>query len=86
MTTERTSALAHSAGQPLGTAVRVVRIMPVEYSPVMTSTPRTATTSLARSAPVSHDGGVVQQRDEDGRVLGFRGRVVGLTAVKKTAR
>src|SRR5674476_329698 len=46
----RTTALAHSAGRRRGTAARVERIIPVEYSPVMTSTPRTTTASCARSA------------------------------------
>src|SRR5665811_1876486 len=41
---------AHSAGRRRGTAARVERIIPVEYSPVMTSTPRTTTASCARSA------------------------------------
>ena len=36
----KTSAFAQSAGTRLGTAVRVARIIPVEYSPVMSRTPR----------------------------------------------
>jgi hypothetical protein len=74
VTAARTNAFAHSAGSRFGTAVSVDRIMPVEYSPVTMSTPRTATTRFARSAPVSTTDGVMQQRNERRRVRGFRGR------------
>ena len=38
-------AFDHSTGSRLGAAVRLERIMPVVYSPVMVSAPRTATAS-----------------------------------------
>ena len=47
----RRAILAHSTGSRRGTAIRLERIMPVEYSPVMTITPSTPTASCARCQP-----------------------------------
>ncbi len=47
MTAAKTAAFAHSTGSRRGTADSVARIMPVEYSPVTTSTPSTPTASCA---------------------------------------
>ena len=52
VTTPNTRALEMSAGTRLGTAVRVERIIPVPYSPVMTSAPRTATTNWLKAMPM----------------------------------
>src|SRR5215204_5743768 len=51
VTANSTTALAASAGNRVGTAASVERIIPVEYSPEMTSTPSTATTSWPKYAP-----------------------------------
>ena len=48
MAVNSTTAFAQSAGSRFGTAVSVERIMPVEYSPLITSTPSTATTSCPK--------------------------------------
>lgn len=45
VTTPNTVAWEKSAGSRFGTAVRVGRIMPVPYSPVMTMASRTVTTN-----------------------------------------
>ena len=50
-TMAKTAALAHSTGRRRGTAQKVAKIMPVEYSPVITSTPRTLTVSVAKCTP-----------------------------------
>src|SRR5438270_12405999 len=52
-TDPKTAVFAHSTGSRLGTAVKLARIIPVEYSPVMTSTPRTAIASWERLTPAS---------------------------------
>ena len=52
--TASTTALAHSAGRRRGTAARVERIIPVEYSPVMTSTPSTTTAREAMLAAMEN--------------------------------
>src|SRR5947208_6025575 len=39
-TTAKTAVFAQSTGSRFGTAVKLARIMPVEYSPVITSTDR----------------------------------------------
>ena len=46
-----TTALSHRTGSRLGTAQNVERIMPVEYSPVITSTPSTPIESSAKMTP-----------------------------------
>ena len=46
-TTAKTATFAQSTGSRLGTAPIVARIIPVEYSPVITSTPRTPIASCA---------------------------------------
>ena len=43
-----TAIFATRTGSRRGTAIRLERIMPVEYSPVMTSTPSTPIASCAR--------------------------------------
>jgi hypothetical protein len=48
VTAANTMILAHSTGSRRGTAIRLERIMPVEYSPVMTRTPRTPIANWAR--------------------------------------
>ena len=53
--TNSTIALAASAGRRFGTAVSVERIMPVVYSPLMTSTPSTPTTSWPKNTPNTED-------------------------------
>ena len=50
-TAERDAAFAHSTGSRCGTAAKVERIMPVEYSPVITSTPSTPIASCAMCQP-----------------------------------
>ena len=50
-TTEVTSALAHSRRPRWGTAAREERICPEEYSPVITSAARTATTTCPKVTP-----------------------------------
>jgi len=47
-----TIALAHSAGRRVGTAAKVDRIIPVEYSEVIASTPSTASVSWATPYPM----------------------------------
>ena len=46
-----TTALPHSTGSRRGTAAKLTRIVPVAYSPVTTSTPRTPTASSASWTP-----------------------------------
>src|SRR6478752_5757081 len=48
-----TASLPHNIGSRLGTTVNDERIIPVLYSPVISSTPRTPTASWARNVPVS---------------------------------
>ena len=48
VTAAKTPSLAHSTGSRRGAAMRLERIIPVEYSPLMTSTPRTPIASWAR--------------------------------------
>ncbi len=50
-TSPYTAALDHSTGSLRGTAARVERIMPVEYSPAVTSTPSTPRASWAKFVP-----------------------------------
>jgi len=52
-TTPKTTIFAHSTGRRLGTAVKLARIIPVAYSPVITSTPRTPMASCERLTPAS---------------------------------
>jgi hypothetical protein len=47
----KTSALPQSTGSRRGTAAMVERIIPVEYSPVIASTPRTPSESWAKLIP-----------------------------------
>src|SRR5688500_14835448 len=51
VTANNTTALAARAGNRERTAASVERNIPVEYSPVITSTPSTATTSWPKNAP-----------------------------------
>ncbi len=51
MTAAKTAVLAHRTGSRFGTAQKVERIMPVVYSPLITSTPRTPIESWARPTP-----------------------------------
>jgi len=53
VTTPKTNVFAQSTGSRLGTALKLARIIPVEYSPVMTSTPSTATASCETLTPAS---------------------------------
>ena len=48
VTEANTAILAHSTGSRRGTAIRLERIIPVEYSPLITSTPSTPIASWAR--------------------------------------
>jgi hypothetical protein len=86
VTAARTSAFAQSAGSRFGTAVSVERIIPVEYSPVMMSTPRTATTSFARSAPTSTTAGSCSSATSSPASSGLVAGSNASRAVKKTAR
>ena len=52
-TTPKTAVFAHKTGSRFGTAVKLALIIPVEYSPVITSTPRTAIASCERLTPAS---------------------------------
>src|SRR5207248_3035365 len=52
-TAPKTAVFAHRTGSRLGTAVKLALIIPVEYSPVMTRTPRTAIASWERLTPAS---------------------------------
>src|SRR6266496_3253127 len=52
-TTAKTAVFAQSTGRRFGTAVKLARIIPVEYSPVITSTPRTAIASCETLTPAS---------------------------------
>ncbi len=52
-TTPYTAALDHSTGSRRGTAARVERIIPVEYSPAVTRTPRTPSASWPKPVPNS---------------------------------
>src|SRR4051812_38261147 len=52
-TTAKTPVFAQSTGSRFGTAVKLARIMPVEYSPVITSTPRAAIASCEALTPAS---------------------------------
>src|SRR6185437_16887509 len=51
VTSPKTAVLAHSTGRRFGTAAKLARIIPVEYSPVITSTPSTAIASWERFTP-----------------------------------
>ena len=51
----KTTALARSAGNRLGAAVRVERTIPVPYSPVITRVPRTAMTNWLKVIPTVAD-------------------------------
>src|SRR5215831_18467168 len=53
VTTPKTAVFAQSTGSRLGTALKLARIIPVEYSPVMTSTPSTAIASCETLTPAS---------------------------------
>ncbi len=48
VTEANTAIFAHSTGSRRGTAIRLERIIPVEYSPLITSTPSTPIASWAR--------------------------------------
>ena len=48
VTAEKTPILAHSTGSRFGTAMKLDRIMPVEYSEVMIMTPSTPIAASAR--------------------------------------
>src|ERR1043165_9951015 len=48
---ENTASFAQSTGRRFGTAVRLARIIPVEYSAVIVSTARTAIASWDRLTP-----------------------------------
>ena len=52
-TPANTASLPHSMGSRRGTTVSEERIIPVLYSPVISSTPRTPTASCAKNVPVS---------------------------------
>ena len=52
-TTPKTTIFAHSTGRRFGTAVKLARIIPVEYSPVTTRTPSTPIASCERLTPAS---------------------------------
>ena len=52
-TTPNTAALAASTSGRFGIAASVARIIPEEYSPVITSTPRTPISSRPREMPAS---------------------------------
>ena len=51
VTAPKTPTFAHSTGSRFGTAVNEARIIPVEYSPVMISTPSTPIASCASWTP-----------------------------------
>ena len=48
LTAAKLAALAHRTGRRWGTAIKLERICPVEYSPEITSTPSTPIASWAR--------------------------------------
>ncbi len=52
VTSPKTPAFAHNTGSRLGTAANVERIIPVEYSPLITSTPSTPIASCATVTPI----------------------------------
>jgi hypothetical protein len=52
VTVPKTPALAHRTGSRFGTAARVERIIPVEYSPLITRTPSAPRASWARLTPI----------------------------------
>ena len=52
-TAAKTAVFAQSTGRRFGTAVKLARIIPVEYSPVITNTPNTATASCDTLTPAS---------------------------------
>ena len=59
MTTLNTASLAHRTGSRFGTTVRDARIMPVAYSPLISSTPSTPTASCEMLTPLRlRDDGV----------------------------
>ena len=64
MTAANTATFAHSTGRRLGTAENVERIIPVEYSPVITSTPSTPIESCAMPTPGEVDPQPVQEEAE----------------------
>ncbi len=49
--TTSTASFASSAGRRVGTAANVERIIPVPYSPLITSTPSTAAMSCVKVVP-----------------------------------
>ncbi len=53
VTAAKTASFAQRNGSRLGTAPSEARIIPVEYSPVITSTPRTPIASCENRAPMS---------------------------------
>ena len=53
MTAPKTAVFAQSTGSRFGTALKLARIIPVEYSPVITRTPSTAIASWETLTPAS---------------------------------
>ena len=51
VTAANTATFAHSIGRRFGTAASVERIMPLEYSPAMISTPSTPDRQLGQFEP-----------------------------------
>src|SRR2546425_11259280 len=57
VTSAKTAVLAQSTGRRFGTAAKLAGIIPVEYSPVITSNPRTAVANGGRVGPAQALGG-----------------------------
>lgn len=67
-TSPNTAALDHSTGSRRGTAASVERIMPVEYSPAVTSTPSTPRASWAKFVPKRDRLTVVESAKSESRL------------------
>lgn len=67
-TSPNTAALDHSTGSRRGTAASVERIMPVEYSPAVTSTPSTPRANWAKFVPNRDRLTVVESAKSESRL------------------
>src|ERR1700730_10478729 len=91
-----TAIFAQSTGSRLGTAVMLARIIPVEYSPVITSTPSTPIASCERLTPAramssgwrsACSCGLIEPQCDDVSAPKRHGRpIVNSTATKKHQR
>ena len=82
-TAAKTPVFAHSTGSRFGTALKLARIIPVEYSPVITSTPRTAIASCETLTPASAMSSGFRSARSPGLI---ESQCDAVTAAKRTGR